>query len=138
MNDSKDLTHMAKPGGLTVVAGGAGFIGSHLCRALADRGHEVLCLDSLQTARVSNRRLIESLPGVTFLRHDIVDPLPPAVTDRAADITRVYNLACAASPPSSEAWAGSASAALRCAPNTKPTPTTQKNSSITITPARLP
>ena len=39
-----------------LVAGGAGFIGSHLCDALLERGHEVICLDNLQTARPSNLR----------------------------------------------------------------------------------
>lgn len=38
---------------LTLVAGGAGFIGSHLCRALLDQGHHVVCLDNLQTGRES-------------------------------------------------------------------------------------
>ena len=46
---------------VVLVAGGAGFIGSHLCRALVEQGHEVICLDNLQTARPSNLRLLESL-----------------------------------------------------------------------------
>ena len=89
--------------GIAVVAGGAGFIGSHLCRALLDLGHEVLCVDNLQTARPSNLRALEGLPGFTFVRADVVAPLPPAVTARAQRITRIYNLACAASPPQYQA-----------------------------------
>ena len=85
--------------GVTLVAGGTGFIGSHLCRALARQGHEVICLDNLQTSRPSNRRLVEAIPGVTFVRGDIVEALPLAVTERAGGIGRIYNLACAASPP---------------------------------------
>ena len=85
--------------GVALVAGGAGFIGSHLCRALVERGHEVICLDNMQTARPSNLRLLESLPGFSFVAADIVEPLPDAVIARADAITRVYNLACAASPP---------------------------------------
>ena len=86
----------AKP--VTLVAGGAGFIGSHLCRALLDRGHSVLCLDNLQTAREVNLRELEQDRNFSFIRADIVDPLPDAVT-RRRDISRIYNLACAASPP---------------------------------------
>jgi len=86
-----------RTGGATLVAGGAGFIGSHLCRALADRGEEVICLDNLQTARPSNRRLVEGMAGVRFVRHDITEPVPAEVADRP--IARIYNLACPASPP---------------------------------------
>ncbi|KXU31095.1 NAD-dependent dehydratase [Sphingobium sp. 22B] len=85
-----------------LVAGGAGFIGSHLCRALLDRGHEVICLDNLQTSREVNLRMLEGHRAFTFVRGDIVDPLPDAVT-RRRDIGRIYNLACAASPPQYQA-----------------------------------
>ncbi len=85
--------------GIHVVAGGAGFIGSHLCRALLDQGREVICIDNLQTARASNLRALDGAPGFTFVRADVVAPLPPAVTERTGRITRVYNLACPASPP---------------------------------------
>ncbi len=88
---------------LTVVAGGAGFIGSHLCAALLDAGADVLCLDNLQTARASNLRLLEGRPGFTFVEADIVSPLPEAVTRHAGRVTRIYNLACAASPPQYQA-----------------------------------
>ncbi|MGF7147295.1 UDP-glucuronate decarboxylase [Sphingomonas zeicaulis] len=85
--------------GVTVVAGGAGFIGSHLCQALLDRGEEVICIDSLQTSRPVNLGLLEGQPGFTFIKADIIDPLPEAVVTRIDAISRVYNLACAASPP---------------------------------------
>lgn len=90
-------------GGLVLVAGGAGFIGSHLCRALLDRGDRVVCLDNLQTARPVNLRQLERDPGFEFIEADVVSPLPAAVTDRAREFTRVYNLACAASPPQYQA-----------------------------------
>lgn len=95
----------AVPGGreaaprLTVVAGGAGFIGSHLCRALLDRGEAVLCIDNLQTARSSNLRSLQAHPRFAFLRWDIATPPPPEVLAEAPRIRRIYNLACAASPP---------------------------------------
>jgi len=88
---------------LTLVAGGAGFIGSHLCARLLDAGHEVLCLDNLQTSRPVNLRSLEGRPGFSFVRADIVDPLPAAVRSQAGRLTRIYNLACAASPPQYQA-----------------------------------
>ena len=88
---------------LILVAGGAGFIGSHLCDRLLREGNEVLCLDNLQTARPSNLRLLEGHPGFSFVEGDIVSPLPDAVTAHADRITRIYNLACAASPPQYQA-----------------------------------
>ncbi|WP_375421930.1 UDP-glucuronic acid decarboxylase family protein [uncultured Sphingomonas sp.] len=88
---------------LIVVAGGAGFIGSHLCDRLLSEGNQVLCLDNLQTSRASNLRLLEGRDGFTFVEADIVLPLPDAVMSQAHRITRVYNLACAASPPQYQA-----------------------------------
>lgn len=87
---------------VSLVAGGAGFIGSHLCRALLEQGHDVICLDNLQTSREVNLEMLEGHRNFTFVRADIVDPLPDAVT-RRRDITRIYNLACAASPPQYQA-----------------------------------
>lgn len=84
---------------LILVAGGAGFIGSHLCAALLDQGHEVLCLDNLQTARPGNLDALAGRDGFQFVEADIIEPLPRAVLSRANRLTRVYNLACAASPP---------------------------------------
>jgi UDP-glucuronate decarboxylase len=92
---------MSKP--VTLVAGGAGFIGSHLCARLLDDGHELICLDNLQTARPSNLRLLEGRAGFTFVEADIVNPLPQSVLAQAHRIARVYNLACAASPPQYQA-----------------------------------
>ena len=83
-----------QPLALNVVAGGAGFIGSHLCRALLDRGESVLCLDNLQTARPSNLRALEGQPRFRFLRHDISQPLPAELTRLAPRITRLENGRC--------------------------------------------
>ncbi|HLZ70852.1 MAG TPA: UDP-glucuronic acid decarboxylase family protein [Dehalococcoidia bacterium] len=76
----------------TVVAGGAGFIGSHLCRRLLAEGHEVLCLDNLSTGRRSNIAALETEPRFTFLEHDVIGPL-----GFAADV--IFHLASPASPP---------------------------------------
>lgn len=88
---------------LTLVAGGAGFIGSHLCAALLARGEHVLCLDNLQTAHPANLRELERHPRFEFIRADIVDDLPESVLTRARRIERIYNLACAGSPPQYQA-----------------------------------
>jgi nucleoside-diphosphate-sugar epimerase/spore maturation protein CgeB len=88
---------------LTLVAGGAGFIGSHLCAELLARGHHVVCLDNLQTARPSNLRALENHPNFEFVEADIVNPLPREILYRTGRFERVYNLACAASPPQYQA-----------------------------------
>ena len=88
---------------LTLVAGGAGFIGSHLCAALLDRGHHVVCLDNLQTARACNLDRLRAHPRFEFVRADVTEPLPASITARATRFARVYNLACAASPPQYQA-----------------------------------
>ncbi|USI73856.1 NAD-dependent epimerase/dehydratase family protein [Sphingomonas morindae] len=88
---------------LILVAGGAGFIGSHLCRALLDQGHSVVCLDNLQTGRAQNLEGLSSDPRFEFIEADVVAPLPASVTERTARFRRIYNLACAASPPQYQA-----------------------------------
>lgn len=80
-----------------LVAGGAGFLGSHLCERLIGEGARVVCLDNLQTGRRENLRKLEGRDGFEFVRADVVDPLPAKVTGTRFD--RIYNLACAASPP---------------------------------------
>ncbi len=61
-----------------LVAGGAGFLGSHVCDELLARGHDVVCLDNLITGRLRNIEHLESHTGFTFLREDVVRaPLLP-------------------------------------------------------------
>jgi nucleoside-diphosphate-sugar epimerase/spore maturation protein CgeB len=99
----RSATMTSKNQPLTLVAGGAGFIGSHLCAELLARGKQVVCLDNLQTARPSNLRLLENHPNFEFIEADIVNPLPREILYRAGRFERVYNLACAASPPQYQA-----------------------------------
>jgi dTDP-glucose 4,6-dehydratase len=54
-----------------VVTGGAGFLGSHLCRALLDRGDQVVALDNMITGSVSNIESLFGRPGFTFVEHDV-------------------------------------------------------------------
>ncbi|MDR1068979.1 MAG: SDR family oxidoreductase [Clostridiales Family XIII bacterium] len=75
-----------------MVTGGAGFIGSHLCKRLLDEGDEVICIDNLFTGRKANIRGLFASPGFEFIRHDITLPL-------YVEADRIYNLACPASPP---------------------------------------
>lgn len=74
-----------------LVAGGAGFIGSHLCEALLDKGLEVICLDNLYTGTKENIQHLLSNPNFEFLRHDITFPI-------YLEVDEIYNLACPASP----------------------------------------
>jgi UDP-glucuronate decarboxylase len=74
-----------------LITGGSGFLGSHLCRALLEQGHEVLCLDNLFTGRKSNIYSLLSHPRFEFLRHDVTLPL-------FVEVDEIYNLACPASP----------------------------------------
>lgn len=80
-----------------LVAGGAGFLGSHLCERLIEMGHRVVCLDNFQTGDRANLARVMRLGSFELLEADIVEPLPARLTRRRFD--RIYNLACAASPP---------------------------------------
>lgn len=80
-----------------LVAGGAGFLGSHLCERLIADGAHVVCLDNFLTGSSENLRQLERHPSFDLVEHDIVEPLPARTAKTRFD--RVYNLACAASPP---------------------------------------
>jgi UDP-glucuronate decarboxylase len=84
----------ARSGIRVLVAGGAGFIGSHLIDALLADGARVTCLDSLLTGRRSNLAHLAREPRFDFVEADVTEPLP--ALPKAA---WVFNLACAASPP---------------------------------------
>jgi UDP-glucuronate decarboxylase len=74
-----------------LVAGGAGFLGSHLCERLLHDGHAVLCVDDFTTGAVANIQAMQENPRFRLLRHDVTEPL-------RADVKAVFNLACPASP----------------------------------------
>jgi UDP-glucuronate decarboxylase len=74
-----------------LVTGGAGFLGSHLCRRLLDDGNEVICLDNFFTGNKDNVIDLLSNPRFELLRHDVTFPL-------YVEVDQIYNLACPASP----------------------------------------
>ena len=74
-----------------LVTGGAGFIGSHLCKRLLDQNNEVLCLDNYFTGSKMNVLSMIENPMFELIRHDIVNPY-------IAEVDEIYNLACPASP----------------------------------------
>ncbi|HOM49508.1 MAG TPA: SDR family oxidoreductase, partial [Candidatus Hydrogenedentes bacterium] len=76
---------------VNLVTGGAGFIGSHLCEALLERGEEVLCLDNFFTGRKTNIEHLLGHPRFELVRHDLVNPI-------VLETDRIFNFACPASP----------------------------------------
>ena len=74
-----------------LVTGGAGFIGSHLCKKLLEQNNEVLCLDNYFTGSKMNVLSMLDNPMFELIRHDIVNPY-------IAEVDEIYNLACPASP----------------------------------------
>jgi len=74
-----------------LVTGGAGFIGSHLCNRLLQRGDEVLCVDNFYTGTRHNVHRLLSDPRFELMRHDICFPL-------FVEVDQIFNLACPASP----------------------------------------
>jgi UDP-glucuronate decarboxylase len=75
----------------TLVTGGAGFIGSHLCDSLVAKGADVVCLDNFYTGSKNNIRHLLDKPNFELVRHDIWLPI-------YLEVNRIFNLACPASP----------------------------------------
>jgi UDP-glucuronate decarboxylase len=84
---------------LVLVAGGAGFLGSHLCDALLSEGASVVALDNFQTGRKQNLRHLEREPRFDIVEWDILRPPPARLQSKSMKVAEIYNLACAASPP---------------------------------------
>jgi UDP-glucuronate decarboxylase len=74
-----------------LVTGGTGFIGSHLCARLIERGHHVLCVDNFFTGTRANVAALLDHPNFELMRHDVTFPL-------YVEVDEIYNLACPASP----------------------------------------
>jgi UDP-glucuronate decarboxylase len=78
-------------GSRVLVTGGAGFIGSHLCRRLLADGYEVLCVDNFYSSTRANVLDLLSHPSFELMRHDVTFPL-------YVEVDAIYQLACPASP----------------------------------------
>ena len=76
----------------TLVTGGAGFLGSHLCDRLIKDGHDVICMDNFFTGRKRNVMHLIGNPNFELVRHDITEPF-------MFEVDQIFNLACPASPP---------------------------------------
>lgn len=76
-----------------VVAGGAGFIGSHLCTELLEAGCRVVCVDNLVTGARKNIAHLAAHKNFSFIKHDVRQPLKISGV-----VDEIYNLACPASP----------------------------------------
>lgn len=74
-----------------LVAGGAGFLGSHLCERLLDMGCSVLCLDNMRTGNKGNLKHLLMHPDFELVEHDVTEPFE-------CECDEIYNLACPASP----------------------------------------
>lgn len=74
-----------------LVTGGAGFLGSHLCKRLVGDGQDVLCVDNLFTGSKSHIEHLMPKSNFEFMRHDVTFPL-------YVEVDQIYNLACPASP----------------------------------------
>ena len=74
-----------------LVTGGAGFLGSHLCDMLVEKGHDVLCLDNFFTGSKENIVHLTGKQNFELVRHDLVEPI-------LLEVDEIYNLACPASP----------------------------------------
>lgn len=77
-----------------IVAGGAGFLGFHLCKRLLKEGCRVICVDDLSTGERAHVNEFAGNERYEFIRHDVRQPV-----DIAGTVDRIYNLACPASPP---------------------------------------
>jgi len=76
---------------IVLVTGGAGFIGSHLCRALLEQSHEVICLDNFFTGTRSNIHDLLDFKNFEVIRQDVIMPI-------SIEADFIFNLACPASP----------------------------------------
>lgn len=91
MEIKRDMSKTEGPRKRILVTGGAGFIGSHLCRRLLREGHTVVCLDNLQTGSLRNLEDMLRDPRFTFLQQDVTMAL-------SMEADEIYHLACPASP----------------------------------------
>ena len=74
-----------------LVTGGAGFLGSHICETLLQKGHDVVCVDNFYTGSKNNIAHLMDFKNFELIRHDVTFPL-------YLEVDRIFNFACPASP----------------------------------------
>lgn len=82
----------ADPQKKVLVTGGAGFLGSNLCKRLLELNYQVIALDNLFTGRMDNIEPLFADVRFSFIKHDVIDPID-------VEVDYIFNLACPASPP---------------------------------------
>lgn len=82
-----------------LVTGGAGFIGSNLCRILLKKGHKVICIDNLITGSKDNILPFFNNPNFIFFNHDVISPLPKIISSQLRKLDIIYHLACPTGVP---------------------------------------
>ncbi len=80
-----------------IITGGAGFIGSHLCKKLLDEGNTVYCIDNFVSGSENNVEGLKDNPKFQLIKYDVSKPLDP-IADRFADVHFIFHLASPASP----------------------------------------
>lgn len=77
-----------------IVTGGAGFLGSHICERVIERGDSVVCVDNYLTGDMYNVEHLIGHPQFSLVRHDVCEPL-----NIDGEVDEIFNFACPASPP---------------------------------------
>ena len=81
-----------------LVAGGAGFIGSHLCKSLLDDNYKVICVDNFLTSDKNNLQSLLQSPSFTLIEHDLIKPIPALRQLLGQKLDYIFHLASPASP----------------------------------------
>ena len=76
---------------INLITGGSGFLGSHLCKKLLEKGEEVICLDNFFTGAKKNIDELIKNPTFELIRHDVTEPIN-------IEVDKIWHLACPASP----------------------------------------
>jgi nucleoside-diphosphate-sugar epimerase len=82
-----------------IITGGAGFIGSNLCRKLLDSGSYVIAIDNFITSSGQNLKHLKKYPNFKFLKHDIIKPFTKSQLILFKDVTHIFHLACPTGVP---------------------------------------
>ncbi len=81
-----------------LIAGGAGFIGSHLCEKLLESGQEIFCIDNFITGNKKNIEHLLPNPRFHLIEGDVIKPLEKGIREQVSGISEIYHLASPASP----------------------------------------